>query len=196
MRRSQFPMTEVCARILRRVRHSGGRFITVIPVPKKLWSNLRRWLAGVGSLLILAGCATDGGAAPEIDEVHLFGLPVAINLDNSPGPDAFSVRVFVSKSAQPKGVPIRRGTLEILLFDGAFAPNQPMPATPLRTWSFTAQQLKGVASENRLGTGYEFTLPWAGTPPRRNRVTVLARYRPVTGAAVVSGPSAISLSVR
>lgn len=160
------------------------------------WLRLRRRLLHLGCCLVIAGCTTDGRTTPEIDEVHLFGLPVAINLDSVPGPDAFSVRVFAARSAQPKGVPIRKGTLEILLFDGAFAPNQPLPATPLRTWSFSAEQLKGAASDNRLGTGYEFTLPWAGTPPRRNRVTVLARYRPVSGAAVVSGPSAISLSVR
>jgi hypothetical protein len=168
----------------------------VIPDTKLLWPGLRRGLLSAGCSLMLAGCLTGDGPVQEIDEVHLFGLPVAINLDNVAGPDAFSVRVFVSKSELAKGIPIRKGTLEILLFDGALVPNQPLPANPLRAWSFSAQQLKGLANENRLGTGYEFTLPWAGTPPTRNRVTVLARYRPVSGPSVVSGPSSISLSVR
>ncbi len=146
--------------------------------------------------LALPGCATSESSRSDIAEVHLFGLPVALNLDNVPGPDAFSIRVYASTAQQPKGVTIRQGTLDIVLFDGAFAPNQPISGAPLRVWSFTAQQLKAVANENRLGTGYEFTLPWAGTPPTRNRVTVFARYRPKSGNPVVSGPSAISLSVR
>lgn len=159
---------------------------------------MRRPLAIALAALTLAlpGCATSDSSRSDITEVHLFGLPVAINLDNVPGPDAFSVRVYASNTGQSKGVAIRQGTLDLVLFDGAFAPNQPISGAPLRVWSFTAQQLKAVASENRLGTGYEFTLPWAGTPPTRNRVTVFARYRPKSGNPVLSGPSAISLSVR
>jgi hypothetical protein len=152
-----------------------------------------------------------GEEAPESATLHLqplyngtinlmlgcrYVLPVAINLDNVPGADAFSIRIYASTAQQPKGVSIRQGTLDIVLFDGTFPPNQPITGKPLRIWSFSPQQLKALANENRLGTGYEFTLPWAGTPPTRNRVTVFARYRPKSGNPVVSGPSAISLATR
>jgi hypothetical protein len=159
---------------------------------------MRRTLATALAALALAlqGCVSSDSSRSDINEVHLFGLPVGINLDNVPGADAFSIRVYASTAQQPKGVVIRQGTLDIVLFDGTFAPNQPITGTPLRVWSFSPQQLKALANENRLGTGYEFTLPWAGTPPTRSRVTVLARYRPKSGNPVVSGPSAISLSVR
>ncbi len=148
------------------------------------------------SALLTAGCGTPGGASHGIDEVHLFGLPAALNLDNIPGPDAFSVRVFASSSTLAKGVAVRTGAIEIVLYDGGYTAGQTMDAPPLRTWSFTPQQLKGLANENRLGIGYEFTLPWAGTPPKRNRITIVARYRPPTGAPVISGPSSITLTVR
>jgi len=142
------------------------------------------------------GCGTIGGTSHGIDEVHLFGLPAALNLDNVPGPDAFSVRVFASNSSLAKGVAVRQGALEIVLYDGGYTAGQSMDALPLRTWSFSPQQLKALANENRLGIGYEFTLPWAGTPPKRNRVTVLARYRPPSGNTIVSGPASITLTVR
>ena len=147
-------------------------------------------------VLLTTGCGTTGGSSHGIDEVHLFGLPAALNTDNVPGPDAFSVRVFASNSVLAKGVAVRQGALEIVLYDGGFTVGQTTDALPLRTWSFTPQQLKGLANENRLGIGYEFTLPWAGTPPRRNRVTVVARYRPPSGPPVISGPASITLTVR
>jgi hypothetical protein len=159
---------------------------------------MRRPLAIVLATLALAlpGCVSSDSSRSDITEVHLFGLPVAINLDNVPGADAFSIRIYASTAQQPKGVSIRQGTLDIVLFDGTFPPNQPITGKPLRIWSFSPQQLKALANENRLGTGYEFTLPWVGTPPTRNRVTVFARYRPKSGNPVVSGPSAISLATR
>lgn len=149
--------------------------------------------------LLLGACATDGGSrsrSGRIDEVHLFGLPVAVNLDPVPGPDGFSIRVYASSTAEPRGVAIRDGSLEVLLFDGAVAPGQAPTGQPLRTWTFTPAQLKRLATENRLGTGYELTLQWSGTPPTRNRVTVFARYIPPAGPAIVSGPSAVTLSLR
>lgn len=168
-----------------------------MPHTKTIRTRLRKQFLGTAVILLLAGgCVTEGGGSGGIDEVHLFGLPVALNIDNVPGPDAFSIRVYASASAHPRGVPIRSGTLEVVLYDGAHGPAQPLPEVPLRVWRFTPQQLKTLASENRLGTGYEFTLPWTGTPPTRSRVTVLARYRPPSGPVVVSGPSAISLTIR
>jgi len=158
---------------------------------------MRRFCLVALSALLSAGCASTGGTTSSgIDQIHLFGLPSALNLDNVPGPDAFSIRIFASSAAKARGVAIVQGTLDIVLYDGAFAAGQAIAVPPLRTWSFSPQQLKALANENRLGTGYEFTLPWAGTPPRRNRVTVLARYRPPGRPPVVSGPSAITLTVQ
>ena len=76
-------------------------------------------------LLLLASCATIPSSS-DISQVHLFGLPVAVNMDQRPGPDGISVRVFASAPDKARGLPVRSGTLEILAFDGPLPPGKPL----------------------------------------------------------------------
>jgi hypothetical protein len=161
-------------------------------------SDMRRLCALITLLLFLSGCASSGPGQSGIEELHLFGLPVAVNMDSRPGADGFSVRVYASGTKEARGLVVRNGTLEILLFDGAFQAGEVPSQPPLRVWPFTADQLEPLASRNRLGVGYEFTLAWAGSPPTGKRITVYARYIPAgsNSRAILSGPASISVNVR
>lgn len=147
-------------------------------------------------LLLLASCATTPSSS-QVSQVHLFGLPIAIDLDQRPGPDGISIRVFASKPEMARGLPIRSGTLEVLAFDGPVPPGKPLPAQPMATWSFNPDQLKPMASTSSLGTGYQLTLAWPGQPPTKTHVTVLARYSaPHLPKPVLSGSATIALRPR
>jgi hypothetical protein len=148
---------------------------------------------------MLAGCATttatpsspSTGAKPAssgkgrdgIDELHLFGIPVALNLDGLQGADGIGVRVYASSAARAQGLPIRRGTLEILMFDGALGTaTDPGALKPRQVWSFPAADLKGYTATTSIGTGYQFALRWGTSRPTRDNVSILARYRPPDGS--------------
>ncbi|MEN9676501.1 MAG: hypothetical protein RIS76_2397, partial [Verrucomicrobiota bacterium] len=64
-----------------------------------------RTLSGLGlamAILAASGCATGGGQS--VSELHLFGVPVALNLDPTPGPDGIGVRVYASDAGGAEGV--------------------------------------------------------------------------------------------
>jgi len=166
--------------------------------PRSSGSALKRSAVGafalaLGAAFTLTSC-TLSPTNSAISELHLFGLPSAVDLDGRPGADGITVRIFASTATEPRGVPIRAGTLEVLLFDGPLRPGQPLPSKPLHVWSLTPQQLLPLASESKLGTGYQLTLPWTGTPPVRASVSVIARHTAsATARPVFSGPASISM---
>lgn len=162
------------------------------------YSNAPTRFARCGSLLaafLLASCASGrSGNHEAINAVHLFGMPVAIRLHRRPGPDAIAVRVFATSTRQAHGQPIRVGTLEILAFEGPLPSGKTLPSAPAATWTFTPEQLKPFAGDSGLGTGYQLSLPWTGTPPKRAHVTVIARYTaPHLVQPVVSGSATITV---
>jgi hypothetical protein len=144
--------------------------------------------------LWIAGCATTaGGRGERVDEVHLFGLPVAFNVDANPGADGFAVRVFVTKAGGAKGSPINSGVLEVIMFDGVLGAVDVASSQPAQTWRFTPRQLVSLREQTSLGTGYRFALRWQ-QQPTRGYITVVARYVPPQGEPVSSAPSAITVS--
>ncbi|HAM73689.1 MAG TPA: hypothetical protein DCM86_18805 [Verrucomicrobiales bacterium] len=151
--------------------------------------------------LLMSGCASGPGSSSsgagrggEIGEVVLFAVPVAVELDDKPGPDGIAVRVYASAVGKARGIPIRSGTLEIQMFDGVLKPGEPISQAPRRSWKFKADQLRSIASTSQLGVGYRFALAWQDTPPAGSHVSVLARYLPPKGAPLQSPPSGISIT--
>lgn len=146
---------------------------------------------------VAAGCATDrGGGGGGVSEVHLFGVPVALNLDGAPGPDAVGVRIYVSSAGVARGVVIRRGVLEVLLFDGAVGQTEVKGRQPRKVWSFGPDALKPLAADTSLGIGYQLALPWGTEAPRTTVVTVVARYRNPEGLEAWSGANTISVALK
>lgn len=162
----------------------------------------RRFVAGIlGLALAGAGCSVmrvgDDGSRNGvsrrggIEEIHLFGNPNAMNLDSRPGPDGFGIRFYLTQNGKARGVEMRQGRLDVLMFDGA-VPEAEIPASqPLKVWSFTPQQLAPVAGTSALGMGYLLTLNWGTTRPRMTGITVVVRYHPPSGPDLYSAPNAI-----
>lgn len=150
----------------------------------------------------LAGCVSGpakgsgfgSGGSADIEELHLLGVPVALKPSRTGPAEGFAVRVFASSRRTAKGMTIRQGTLDILMFDGALAGADPRTLQPARVWTYPAARLGAHAAESALGVGYQFVLSWEGTAPTKNRVTILARYVPLQGVPVFSAPSAIPVA--
>ena len=153
---------------------------------------LLAWVA----LLWLTGCAsgTSGGASA-VRDLHLLGVPVAVSLDRSRTPNGFAVRVYASNGKEAKGISIRDGKLELLLYDGAPTDAERAAATPLRTWSFDARKLREFGGSSAVGWGYRFALPWGDNKPTGDRFAVVARYTAPSGGTVTSSPGVITMTL-
>lgn len=125
-------------------------------------------------------------------ELNVLTAPVGLDLDGRPGIDGFSVKVFGNIATNPKPVPIRSGTLEILMFDGTLYGRTNVPP-PLCTWIFSAEQLRSHEFTARIGTGYEFSLVWGTNIPTRNLISVGARYTSAQGKILTSSLSSVTV---
>lgn len=167
--------------------------------------TLRQSVCGLLIALILpglSGCSSPSGGGvfssrgDSIHELHLLVMPVALKFARPGSPDGFGVRVFASSRSRAKGVPIRSGTLDILAYDGVSSESALETAKPAQVWSYPAASLHPFAVAGPLGTGYELALPWQGTRPTGSRLTLVARYAPEQGAAVLAAPSIIPNSLK
>jgi hypothetical protein len=141
--------------------------------------------------------ATSGKGRDGIDELHLFGIPVGLNLDGIRGADGIGVRVYASSAVKAHGIPIRRGTLEILMFDGMLKSDPGVRAPePRHIWKFTAAELKGYTATTSIGTGYQFALRWGDSTPTQDNVSIIARYLAPDGSVISSSSSTIAVSVK
>ena len=147
------------------------------------------WMA---ILLVATGCVTGAGGARGVDSLHVFTVPVALDLDGTPGPDAFGLTLYASAGDAAKGIHVTTGVVEIQMYDGALSADRG-GATPLRVWTFTPAELKKLAVKTSLGTGYRFTMRWNETPPRQGRLTVVIRHVPARGTAIQSVPTIIAV---
>lgn len=155
---------------------------------------MRLRLLSLLAALVVAGCATTGGKG-DVDELHLFGMPVTLNMDSKPGADGVAVRIFATKGGSAKGSAISSGAIEMLMFDGVMAGPEALTAPPKQVWKYTARDLKPFREEKSLGTAYQLALRW-NEPPKRGHVTVIARYLPPKGEPVYSSPSTITAAVK
>ena len=151
-------------------------------------------IAALG-LALATGCATKGRVSGTPQEIHLYGVPVTLNLDDKPGPDGFAVRVYASRAERARGIAVSSGAIEILAFDGV-ANDSFSEREPLKIWRFTTKELPAHEAQTSLGMGYRFVLRWDQNKPARDHITVLARYVPKSGRPVYSAPSAISARLK
>lgn len=156
------------------------------------------------ALLTLAACSSSSPKSPKslarptparsgINELHLLTMPVALNLDASPGDDGIAIKLFANVAGAIKPNAIRSGEIEILLFDGLLQQGSAVPA-PAFTWLFTSQQLKQFENKSLLGVGYQLILRWDRFKPSSERVTVVARHALGQGRFLYSSPSVIACS--
>lgn len=120
---------------------------------------------------------------------------MAVDVDGRPGPDGFGVRLYASHRRAKEATPIESGTLELMMFDGRLAGGELEAATPLKTWRFAAQELKARAQKTEIGTSYRFILSWGAQRPTKGTITIVARYEPLRGRPVRSGPGTIPMAL-
>jgi hypothetical protein len=159
---------------------------------------LRRVLlvVSVAALVGVAGCKTTPFAAQEkITHLNVITFPRALDLDGRPGPDGISIKVYASAKDIPKPVPLRKGTLEVLMFDGVFQRQGPPPPV-LKQFTLTAEELRRAEFTAKIGTGYQLSLPWGTNLPTRQIMSVAARFTDPDGKIAISRPSSISVLAR
>jgi hypothetical protein len=149
--------------------------------------------------LLCGGCSSprqrpifSGPTSGELVELNILTAPVGLDLDGRPGIDGISLRAYGNIAANPKPVSIRSGTLEVLMFDGTLYGRTNLPPA-LHIWKFTAEQLRPLEFQARIGTGYEFLLPWGDDRPTRRMVSVGARYTSPEGNIITSSLSSVTV---
>lgn len=149
-------------------------------------------------VVLVAGCAsTDrGGSQSTVQSLHLFCVPMAVNLDGQPGPDGFSARVFVRGPMSSRSILVPDGAVELEMYDGALAEGPESRPAPLRTWRFEGRELKSHSGQSAVGPGYRFTLRWAEARPTKSRISIVVRYLPVAGPPVISAPSSVAVGTQ
>jgi len=149
-------------------------------------------------LVLVSGCsstkpeATNTSPPGEIAELNIVTVPVALNLDNVPGPESISVKIFAGDTKHPKPIPIKGGQLEILMFNGTFFGLTNVP-TPIKIWSFNSGELPLHQFSSGIGIGYEFVLQWGANRPAGRLVSVAARYTSPRQEIVTSRPSSVTV---
>jgi hypothetical protein len=159
---------------------------------------LSRWLQVTPPaifLVLAAGCGSlGGGSSHSVGEIHLFGLPTALTVAGSSVAGGVGVRIYASETGGSRGIPIRRGRLEVLMFDQSAAGLNPQTEKPLKVWSFEAVDLAPFLSATMMGTGYQLELMWDQARPKGKVFTVVARYRGSAKTDIYSTPAAIAVS--
>lgn len=149
--------------------------------------------------LLSAGCASAPKVAilgsGRIREINIMTSPVGLNLDERPGVDGFSMKVFANDESNPKAVPIQEGAVEIMMFNGNFYGKTNVPA-PAKTWHFEAAELKNYQVKSSIGAGYEFVLSWGTNHPMARLITVVARYNSPSGRSIFSPASSVTVLER
>jgi hypothetical protein len=160
--------------------------------------DARACLAAI-ALLGLGGCAslpersTGGGpGSGEVVQVNIITSPVGLDLNGKPGLDGFSAKLYANSARNPKPVPIRSGTIEIVMFDGTLFGRTNLPPA-LATWTFPAAELRPGEFTAGIGTGYNLILPWGTNRPTQRMVTVGARYTSPSGLVITSSPSSVTV---
>ena len=147
--------------------------------------------------LLLCGCSSPKQqselfSAGELVQLNIITSPVGLDIDGRPGLDGFSAKVYANTPNNPKTVRIRGGVLEVLMFDGTLYGLTNVPP-PLRIWTFPSEELRTHEFNGRIGTGYEFLLPWGGDRPTHRIITVAARYTSANGNVLTSRPSSVTV---
>lgn len=163
---------------------------------------MRRLLVGFLGTLALFGAGCAGGpkaakpfAGGPIAEVHVITAPVGLNLDQIPGVDGFSMKLYANNASNPKTVAIESGAIDILMYQGTFY-GRTNPPEPAKVWHFEAAELKRQQIETSLGVGYDFVLLWGTNRPTQRLITVQAKYSDPQGRAVFSPPSSVTVLER
>ncbi len=157
-----------------------------------------------GMCFVLGGCgastkakpSTDitAGPAQRVDAINIIAPPTALDVDGKTGVDGVPVTVYLFRTDKSLPLTLRTGALSFDLYGGRLAAGQLHNAKPLRTWMFSATELKQGKDETMIGTCYKLMLSWGTDIPATPTITLVARYVPTAGRPTMATP--ISLATR
>lgn len=125
---------------------------------------------------------------PTVDHIQLVMPPQPIDMESTAGPDGVQARVFLYQGPNAQTV-LGDGRLDIMLFDGRLKQTGgKADPTPLKTWSYTPEQLQRFQSQTIGLWNYNLMLLWQDDKPTKNVVTVIARYTAPSGQQIFSAP--------
>lgn len=99
-----------------------------------------------------------------------------------PAERGFGGRLFFYDDKAPKPIAVE-GQLVVYAFDEAG--RKPTDNKPSRRFVFPIEQFVKHQSDSELGVSYSFWLPWDKAPGVATDVSLIARFEPVTGGAMV-----------
>jgi len=136
--------------------------------------------------------------SPFIDKLMLMvAPPSAINWDEKPGPDGVRVKIYLFQGNGAKGaIGLKKGTIELMLFDGRITIGQIDEAVPTHRWRYTAAQLKGALNKTQGGYAYGLALPFEQKVPQKDIITVWARIPRPEGGPIRSRPVHLTMTPR
>ncbi len=177
-------------------------------VPSRVTRNLSRSAAVAlccVSVLFPLGCTTEPRMekprhverpAPDtgdVGEIHLFGVPIALDVEGKPGQNVLAVKIYASLAGGSQGISIRNGRLEILMFDRPAEGLNPRLDNPSQVWTYEAAGLQEFKMQSLMGIGYQLALKLEDKRPQNKAVAVVARYTSPGGLKLYSGATTISI---
>ncbi len=123
--------------------------------------------------------------AKNVDHIDLMTQPVAANLDGMPGPDGLQVKVYLYNEDKTIS---GKGKLEMMMFDGNESLGDLYSSKPIKTWTFSSDQLKPFMASSYGLLHYQLALEWGDNKPTSKTVTILAHFTNSDGKKIVSQP--------
>lgn len=120
------------------------------------------------------------------DRIIPIWTHTVLSQPSKPGVRGFGGRVMFYNGDQQKPVKVD-GTLTVYAFDGSLGGTA--TGKPERKYVFTPEQLANHYSETMLGHSYSFWLPWDQAGGEQRKLSLLARFEPTSGSAVLSETS-------
>lgn len=99
-----------------------------------------------------------------------------------PAQRGFGGRLFFYNSKEAEPIPVE-GQLVVYAFDETA--REPTDNKPTRRYVFPPEQFKLHQSESEFGVSYSFWLPWDMAPGAATDVSLIARFEPIKGGAMI-----------
>jgi hypothetical protein len=144
---------------------------------------------------LLSGCTSflaDGGSLIPWFEgetvlptrMNTFWSNTVLQEPGKPGVRGMGGRVMFYTSQNKEPITVE-GTLTVYAYDQT----EEKRVEPARKYVFSADQIAKHYSKSDLGHSYSFWLPWSETDGPPKRLTLIARFEPTEGGAVLSDPA-------
>ena len=149
---------------------------------------------------VFCGCVTDRDSVSDrkisiglsgvgaVDSIRLFTSPSVLNLDNKPGVDGFTAKIYALDQDMPKPIKVNKGEIEFLLYEST------IDGDPLQIWKFDSKKLKKHMLTTQIGVVYDFRLLWAPANVPKRKAAILAQYRSVDGKLIKAVPVVLPIT--